>query len=326
MKKKSIPCNAEVELEYGHRLVMRRVYNIFGGMRYASKEAEDLLEVIAIGDCFADFRTAKEIALLFEQVFKNRKVPAGRLRELLDHLWNITRKIPPSLLAQRIRRLGQILGLDGNDIRILEVLLFSQIPGPTELFLDFWLDDRNRDESRYVRRYRDLNAGNRDLPRLLGMSGAEFRRRIDSKSCLGRRGLVEVDDELHIEGPDTLRRLYMNIDRKADVGSLLLGQAASNTELEWSDFAHLGQDREDMATILRGSIVTEKSRGVNVLLYGPPGTGKTSLATVVAQHAGLSLLNIGEADEWGGDPTAKERLLDLRLAQELKTLGHVKLA
>ncbi len=128
MKKKSIPCNAEVELEYVHSLVMRWVYNIFDGMRYASKEAENLLEVIAISDCFADFRAAKETVPLFEQVFKNRKVPAGRLRELLDHLWNITRKIPPSLPAQRIRRLGQILGLDGNDIRILEVLLFSQIP------------------------------------------------------------------------------------------------------------------------------------------------------------------------------------------------------
>ncbi|MCY4313094.1 MAG: AAA family ATPase [Gammaproteobacteria bacterium] len=317
MKKKLIPCTSDIELEYGHRLIVKWVSNIVSGMRFPSDEAQDLLGEVAKGESFADFRDAKNTSPLFDSLLKTRDVSVQRFMEVLGHLQKITRGILPSLPALRLRELSRILGLDSKDIRILEILLFSQIPGSAEIFLDFWLDDRHRGSSRTRSRYRDLNAGNRDLPRLLGMSKAEFRRRIDPKSRLGRRGLIEVDDDLDIEGPDTLRRLYLNIDRHADVRSLLLGQVPSNTDLEWSDFAHLGQDREDIATILGGSMVGERPSGVNILLYGPPGTGKTSLARVAAQHAGLRLLNVGEADEQGWEPTARERLQDLHLAQNL---------
>ncbi len=317
MKKKSIPCAADIELEYDHCLIVNWVSNIVCGMRYPSEEARDLLEAVEKGDSFADFRAAKNTAPLLELFFKNGEVSLQRFKEVLDHLQKITGKIPPSLPAYRIRELSQMLGLDGKDIPILEVLLFGQTPGPAEVFLEFWMNGRHLGRSRNLSRYRVLNAADRDLPRLLGMSGAEFRRRIGSQSCLGRRGLVKVDEDLDIAGPDTLRRLYTNIDRQADVRSLLLGQVPSDTDLEWSDFAHLGQDREDIVTVLRGSVVGERSSGVNVLLYGPPGTGKTSLAKAAAQQAGLRLLNVGETDKQGWEPTAGERLQDLHLAQNL---------
>ena len=48
-----------------------------------------------------------------------------------------------------------------------------------------------------------------------------------------------------------------------------------------------------------------------------PGVGKTSLARAVARHAGLRLLDIGETDDHGWAPSAHERLLELRLAQNL---------
>ncbi len=315
MKKKTIPYTSDIELEYDHHLIVNWVSNIVCSMRYPSEEAHDLLDEVAKGNSFADFRAAKETAPLLELLFKNGEVSLPQFKEMLGRFQKITGKIPPSLPAHRIRELGQMLELDGKDICILEVLLFSQTPGSAEIFLDFWLDNRHYGRTRS--RYKDLNAGNRDLPRLLGMSKAEFRRRIDSKSCLGRRGLVEVDEDLDIGGPDTLRRLYTNIDRQADVRSLLLGQAPSDTDLEWSDFAHLGQDREDIVTILQGSVIRERPSGVNVLLYGPPGTGKTSLARVAARQAGLRLLNVGEADDQGCEPTAKGRLQDLHLAQNL---------
>ncbi|MCY4051250.1 MAG: AAA family ATPase [Gammaproteobacteria bacterium] len=311
MKKKSIACTSDIQLEYEHRLIVDWLVNLVQGMGFTTEEAQDLLDEVEKGESFADFRNAKETAPLFALMFKN----GDELTQQFKELQKITKRIPLSLPAKRLRKLGKILDLDDQDINILEVLLYRQIPGSAELFLDFWLDDRLRRKSHY--RYRDLNAGNRDLPRMLGLSKSDFQRRIDPKSSLGRRGLVEVEDDLDLEGLETLRRLFLNTDSQADIRSLLLGQVLSNTELRWSDFAHLGQDIEDIVTILRGSMVGEGSRGVNILLYGPPGTGKTSLARVAARKAGLQLLNVGEADEQGWEPTSRERLQDLHLAQNL---------
>jgi len=303
-------------LEYGHRLLVDWASSIIRSMRYPSEEARELLEEATSGDSFADLRTAEATAPILDFLLGSGEESWQRFRKALDRLQEITGTIPPSLPARRIRELGQIFKLDDENIRILEVLLFSMFPGPAEAFLGFLLDGlRGGSRTRY--RSRGLNADNRYLLRLLGMSRMEFRKRLDRKSCLGRKGLVEVDEGLEIEGPDMLRRLYLDMNEQAEVRSLLLGQRASTTDLEWSDFTHLGQDREDLEAVLRGAMAGKQSSGVNVLLYGPPGMGKTSLARVAAQHAGLCLLDVGETDGQGEDPSARERLRELRLAQNL---------
>ena len=58
-------------------------------------------------------------------------------------------------------------------------------------------------------------------------------------------------------------------------------------------------------------------KGANVLLYGPPGTGKTELCKVLAERLGVTLYGIGEADDEGDEPSRRERLQELRLAQRL---------
>ena len=180
----------------------------------------------------------------------------------------ITRAIPLNLPARRIRELGRILGLDDEDVRILEALLFDLLPGPAEAFLEFLLDAVFQFGPRVHRRCsRGLNAGNRNLPRLLGLSRDEFRRRLDPKSRLVRRGLIDVDEDLEIDRLDALRRLYLDTDEQADVRSLLLGKRPAAIDLEWSDFAHLGQDRKDLAAILRGTDPAKAASG------GLPGQG-----------------------------------------------------
>ncbi|MYB34511.1 MAG: AAA family ATPase [Gammaproteobacteria bacterium] len=317
MKTKSDPDTLDTQLEYGHRLLVDWASSITRGMRYPSEATRELLEEATAGDSFADLRTAESTAPMLDFLPGSGEESWHRFREALGRLQEIISKIPPSLPARRIGELGRIFELDDGDIRILEVLLFSMFPGPAEAFLGFLLDGLVRGGSRTRHCSRRLNADNRYLHRLLGMSRMELRKRLDPKSCLGRKGLVEVDEDLDIEVPDTLRRLYLDMDEQADVRSLLLGQGALTTDLEWSDFAHLGQDQEDLAAVLQGAMAGERLSGVNVLLYGPPGMGKTSLARVAARHAGIRLLDVGETDGQGGDPSARERLRELRLAQNL---------
>ena len=56
---------------------------------------------------------------------------------------------------------------------------------------------------------------------------------------------------------------------------------------------------------------------MNVLLHGPPGTGKTEFCKVLAARLGATLYSVGEADDDGDEPSRRERLQDLRLAQRL---------
>ena len=53
------------------------------------------------------------------------------------------------------------------------------------------------------------------------------------------------------------------------------------------------------------------------IVHGPPGTGKTEFAKTIASHLGLTLYSVGEEDEDGDEPTRRERLASLRLAQTL---------
>ena len=72
---------------------------------------------------------------------------------------------------------------------------------------------------------------------------------------------------------DRLCRLTVTPEADLDPTSLLLGNP-TQSELDWSDFDHLAQDRDYVEGLLKGALRTGAS-GVNILLYGPPGTGKT---------------------------------------------------
>ena len=160
------------------------------------------------------------------------------------------------------------------------------------------------------------------LPALLGESANALLRRFRADAPLVRSGLVCID------GNDGELTLVKRLHRLAtipggpglDVNRLLLGES-SPSELEWSDFDHLGHDRDHVEKLLGGALDTGAA-GVNVLLYGPPGTGKTELCKVLAGRLGVELHSVGEADDDGDEPTRHERLQELRLAQRLAARGR----
>lgn len=230
-----------------------------------------------------------------------------RLKAAFGKLRGQTGRIPPDRTARRLQLLAKATGMSREDGEILEVLLrYRTDPWLESLVDDLELSDRRR---------HPFHVHGTGLPRLLGLSRGRIQQRLTKTSPLRRSGCLSVDGDGEVLLNRRLERLATVPDKERDVRRLLLGTCPPS-DLEWSDFEHLEQARDDAAAIVQGALA-KSARGVNILFHGPPGCGKTSLAKVLAVHLGASLFPVGEADESGDEPTRGERLTDLRLSQSL---------
>ena len=211
--------------------------------------------------------------------------------------------------ARRLTSLGGMVGLSAVDIAILEAVLRYETHPVVEDLADTVFSGRG------LRLGRAMNLRNPALPTLLGIPASDVRRSFASVAPLIRSGLVQVEDDQDVSCVGRLHRLVSEVDDHADVRELLLGDTRES-DLEWSDFDHLAQSRDDVECMLRGAL-ERGVRGVNILVHGPPGTGKTEFCRVLARRLGVNLFSIGEADEGGDEPTRRERLGELTLAQSL---------
>ncbi len=210
--------------------------------------------------------------------------------------------------GQRLLRLAETTGLSRTDTAILELLLRYQ----THQVFESMIDDVFVDPSQW----HDLNIKGRALSLMLGLSAGAIGRRLRNDAPLVRAGLVTIDNDGDLKVIDRLNRLaYAPADAESDVNRLLF-DAAPRSELDWSDFDHVAGDRDHAETLLKGAL-DKGAPGVNILLYGPPGTGKTEFCKAVAERLGVTLFSVGESDEDGREPSRRERLQELRLAQRL---------
>ncbi|MCY4254876.1 MAG: AAA family ATPase [Gammaproteobacteria bacterium] len=240
---------------------------------------------------------------------KKKKAQAWRhLRIALRRASEATQAIKRDATALRLKRLAGITCLDDTDLQVMELLLRYQAqPMIESLLVDVY----------EIRLYRisceDLN--NPVFAELLGISSNTLLSRCAPSAPLVRSGLLGVEGDGDISVVSRLQRLCSASDEETDPLPLLLGDPAQ-AELEWQDFDHLGQQRADVEGIVRGAL-SERTKGVNVLLYGPPGTGKTEFARTLAARLGVALFSVGETDEDGDEPLRGERLADLKLGQSL---------
>ena len=210
--------------------------------------------------------------------------------------------------GQRLLRLAQTTGLSRTDTAILELLLRYQ----THPVFESMIDDVFVDPSRW----HDLNIKGRALSLMLGLSAGTIGRRLRNDAPLVRAGLVTIDNDGDLKAIDRLNRLALApAGTELDVNRLLF-DAAPRSELVWSDFDHVAGDRDHVERLLKGAL-DKGAPGVNILLYGLPGTGKTEFCKAVAEQLGVTLYSVGEADGDGGEPSRRERMQELRLAQRL---------
>ncbi len=199
--------------------------------------------------------------------------------------------------------LGRLLHLDAFDGRLLTLMIAcARLPRISGL-LDAMEDHL------------------RDLPAMLGeLAGAEAQDagRLVRCSEVLKLGMVSFgirarhDDAVEIRWP--LARILDRELATEDLGDALAGQRQV-ASLGLPDFAHVG-DADFLVRLLQGA-VREKAHGVNILIHGPPGTGKTELVRTLAAAAGLPLHAVAEADEDGDEPSRRDRVLALQLAQRV---------
>ena len=295
---------------YVRHLIFAYLDNIVRKVDRRLPQAAELIDWI---DDNAGLIELDEHELDIPQHSPSKATPPGKLWKRLCRVIasqrQATKATVPDRMARRLAGLGKMIGLSDQDVAILDVVLRYETNSVVEDLIDEVFS------SGALRMGRAMNLRNPALPTVLGLSANTVCRRFAADAPLIRSGLVQVEDDQDISCVGRLHRLVSELDDGTDVRELLLGDTRE-TDLEWSDFDHLGQSRDDVENLLRGAL-ERGARGVNILVHGPPGTGKTEFCRVLARRMGVDLISVGEADECGDEPTRRERLGELRLAQSL---------
>ena len=306
---------------YERQLILFYLSNAASHFHHTSSEARDLADWV--------FENHDLLALEGESRALDERRPSKRHREEFPaREWNHLRKTleneysaacegtQKDCTARRIRQLGREMDLAPEDIATLEIMLRSH----TQPIIESLIDSVFESGRRYSMR-RFFNVTSYSLPYVLGVPAGSFHTRFAADAPLVKSGLVSVDDDGEIKAVDRLLRLAsVPDDSDLDVCRLLL-DAATPGELEWADFDHVAEERDHIEKLVKGALSTD-TPGVNILVYGPPGTGKTEFCKTLAARLGANLYSIGEVDSDGDEPSRKERLQELRLAQRLLAPGH----
>jgi hypothetical protein len=160
-----------------------------------------------------------------------------------------------------------------------------------------------------------------DHDELLPFFDARLQRRDLESGLLARFGLIEKDDNDNFWLSDLVDNIFSKRQLTSrQIGGLLLGQPAMPS-LCWEDFAHLGELRELSARIVAPGD-GKASTGVNILIYGSPGTGKSEFVKTLAARCGLAAHFIGEENGKNAEPSRKERIAALVIANALGAAGN----
>ena len=297
---------------YERKLLTSYLANIASGLKRRDPEARELIDWIADRDNRIALGTRRRHRRRhLRSDLEKEKISTKKLRCVEESLRKECSDIRArrDRTALRLRRLGKTAGLNRTDIDILELLLRYETHAVFESMIDDIFESPG--PSMNV-----LNPRGWAVSLILGLTTNTIQSRLQDGAPLVRSGLISMDNDGDLEIPHRLRRLATAPgDRSIDVTRLLL-DIAPPADLEWTDFGHVAADRDHVEKLLRGALDNGKP-GVNVLLYGPPGTGKTEFCKALAARLGVTLYSVGEADDDGDEPSRKQRLQELRLAQRL---------
>jgi len=215
-----------------------------------------------------------------------------------------------------VKAIRQRLGLDLLETQIFALALYYKTDKRVSRLFDNISSSRG--SATYLHRDADLFA------LLLNAPADEIEKRLMVGGRFLNCGLLNLDRDGDLALLDQLKSaVRRGVSPGADIYDQLLGTTVA-APLPWGAFAHLGQEADIAASVLRAALA-QREGGINILLYGAPGTGKTSFAATLAARIGARLRPVAEADEAGGEPSRYERLAGLRLAQRLVSPGNTVL-
>ncbi|MAQ30824.1 MAG: AAA family ATPase [Erythrobacter sp.] len=230
----------------------------------------------------------------FDKLTTQNYVPL--LRSLADK-HALPKKPGPAPLDRRISWLAATLGLDDVEQAIVTSAARYALFECWENFIDA-LPGRNS------------NCSVGRIAFASGLSPARVEARLATGSRLWSTGLIDQSHDGSISANGLLSFIAGVRSGPASLPGLLMPSAPQST-LAWSDFDHLGPQRE-LAERLVAS-----NEGVAILLYGPPGTGKSEFARLLASRLGRKAIFAGLSDDCGSEPSRRERIAHLSVLRAL---------
>jgi len=220
---------------------------------------------------------------------------------------------PETGVAAGLQRVSAALGFDPLDTALFEIMFLYRTDDVFERLFDGLATARGRLGA--LRRYPDMFA------LLAGALRAEVNLRFRADAPLLVAGAISIDPEGEINvAPRLLSLVEQCVRQNCDVRRELLGKPLE-AKLPLEAFRHLGREIEVAFAILHRAVTAatgeHPERGVHILLYGPPGTGKTECAQSLAEELGVALHVVGEQSDYGQEPSRRERLSSLLLAQRI---------
>ena len=218
------------------------------------------------------------------------------LRSLADK-HALPKKPAPAPIDRRISWLAATLGLDDVEQAIVSCVARYALFECWENFIDA-LPGRNS------------NCSVGRIAFASGLSPARVEARLATGSRLWSTGLIDQSHDGSISANALLSFIAGVRSGPASLPGLLMPSAPQST-LAWSDFDHLGPQRE-LAERLVAS-----NEGVAILLYGPPGTGKSEFARLLASRLDRKAIFAGLSDDRGSEPSRRERIAHLSVLRAL---------
>lgn len=211
-------------------------------------------------------------------------------------------------LAVNVSRVGELVGLDELDRRLLEFAVsLRQVP-----LLEAVTDLLGRSSANQV----IAKAAS-----ILQAPSLEVERALSPKGRLAQSGLMTLDkDGSHdlMNAFGLLSRDFASAMMRSDVDlfDLLRSRVsvAAKGNLTLDDYAHLGPRIELIRTYLSRAHQQHRT-GVNILVYGPPGTGKTEFARTMAAAIKVPLFEVNTVDSDDDPIRGTERLNAFRAGQ-----------
>ena len=218
----------------------------------------------------------------------------------------------PDMLEENLEALGELLGLDVAELRILGFCVL--------LHTDPTLNNA-ADELGMLGFNRMLAV----LSTLLDIPQLQLTRYLSNDGQLVRAGLLEVNtlscsvttlsSRLSVGNSDLPGLMRFNQDEPIELFKYAFRLSPSG-KLGLDKYEHLRQ-HVDIAQAYLAKALVEGRSGVNILLYGPPGTGKTQLSRLLAKTLNTDLYEIACTDSDGDPVSASQRLCALRSAMSV---------
>ncbi len=217
-------------------------------------------------------------------------------------------KLPPGQVEKNLTLLGKELKLDPTDQTLFGLIARYKV----NIQLEDLADKLSREGF----------PPQMIISLLTGLDRSVIGKRLSAGQHLVSSGLIQLktykgnDITDRFDLPDAIADALLKSSDNLDCfRTHILGTPVS-PELEWEDFLHLDGIPERLALFLKKSI-HKNLAGVNILLWGSPGTGKTEFCKTLAHKIKCDLYAVGETDDDGDEPSRKERLDALGLAQSL---------